>query len=116
MLSELMYFLFIVIIFIFAYGVSTQSLMFHNQELNLDLIKNIFIPAYFVIGGEYMELDKLINGNETYIFIFLMTGFNNIYKNILSHYDKLIHVRQIAQNMIDIHKMVVQRSMEAKLA
>lgn len=62
MLNELMVFLLIVIVFIFAYGISTQALMYHNQELNLNLLKNIFFPAYFVIGGEYFEREKLMEG------------------------------------------------------
>lgn len=63
MINELMYFIFIVIVFIFAYGVATQALMYHNQELDLSLIKNVFFPAYFVIGGEYFEREKLMEGN-----------------------------------------------------
>lgn len=62
MLNELMYFMFIVIVFIFAYGVATQALMYHNQEFDLSLLKNIFFPAYFVIGGEYYEREKLMEG------------------------------------------------------
>ncbi len=62
MISELAYFMLIIIVFIFAYGIATQSLMYHNQEFNLDLFKNIFFGAYFVIGGEYFERDKLMDG------------------------------------------------------
>ena len=62
MINELMYFFLIVIVFIFAYGVSTQSLMYHNQEFDFELLKNVFFPAYFVIGGEYYEREKMMDG------------------------------------------------------
>lgn len=61
MIGQLAYFTLIAVIFIFSYGVSTQSLMYHNQEFNLGLIKNIFFPAYFVIGGEYYQRDDLMD-------------------------------------------------------
>ena len=64
MLNELAVFLLIVIVFIFAYGISSQSLMYHNQELSLSLIKSVFLPAYFVIGGEYFEREKLMDIEE----------------------------------------------------
>ena len=51
------------VLFLFAFGVSTQALMFRGQELDLDLIKNVFFPAYFVIGGEYYTLDSILDGN-----------------------------------------------------
>ena len=60
MIRELMYFILIVLVFIFAYGVSTQSLMYHNQKLELALLKNIFFPAYFMLGGDYYEREKLM--------------------------------------------------------
>lgn len=64
MLNQLAVFLFIVIVFIFAYGISTQALMYHNQELSFSLLKNVFLPAYFVIGGEYFEREKLMDMQE----------------------------------------------------
>jgi transient receptor potential cation channel subfamily M protein 7 len=60
MLSQLMYFLLIVVMFMFAFGVSTQALMYHNQALNADLLKNVFLPAYFIIGGEYYTYNYMI--------------------------------------------------------
>jgi len=46
----------------FAFGISTQSMMYHNQSLDWDLLKNVFFPAYFVIGGEYLKADTLLGG------------------------------------------------------
>jgi hypothetical protein len=54
----------LVVVFLFAFGVSTQSLMFHNQELNGDLLKQVFFPSYFVIGGEYYTLDDILTGKK----------------------------------------------------
>jgi hypothetical protein len=62
MIKELMNFLLIVLVFIFGYGVSTQSLMFHNQKLDLSLLKNLFFSAYFILGGDYYEREKLMQG------------------------------------------------------
>jgi transient receptor potential cation channel subfamily M protein 2 len=70
MMIELFYFISIILVFIFAYGVSTQSLMYHNQELNFDLIKNVFYPAYFVIAGDYYEREKLMNGKYKLFHVF----------------------------------------------
>jgi hypothetical protein len=69
MISELAYFMLIIIVFVFAYGISTQSLMYHNQAFDLDLMKSIFFGAYFVIGGEYFERDKLMDGMATILFV-----------------------------------------------
>jgi hypothetical protein len=62
MLVELAYFMLIIAVFILAYGISTQSLMYHNQEFNVNLLKNIFFGGYFVIGGEFFEREKLMDG------------------------------------------------------
>ena len=56
-----MYFISIVLVFMFAFGVSTQSLMYHNQALNLDLLKNVFFPSYFIIAGEYYTRETIMS-------------------------------------------------------
>lgn len=58
-----MNFMLIVLVFIFTYGVSTQSLMYHNQKFDFNLLKNLFFPGYFVLGGDYYEREKLMEGN-----------------------------------------------------
>jgi len=45
----------------FAFGVSTQALLYPNQSLNSDLLKSVFFPAYFVIGGEYYTRSDIMN-------------------------------------------------------
>ena len=62
MIKELMSFILVVLVFLFSYGVVTQSLMYHNQKLDFNLIKNLFFPAYFVLGGDYYEREKLMEG------------------------------------------------------
>ena len=60
---ELGAFIFIMAVFFFAFGVSTQSLLYHNMPLDRNLIKNVFFPAYFVIGGEYYTAESILTGN-----------------------------------------------------
>ena len=43
----------IVLILVLAFGVSTQALLYPNQILNAQLLGNVFLPAYFVLGGDY---------------------------------------------------------------
>ena len=57
-----MYFIAIVIVFIIAFGVSTQALLYPNQVLENKLLQNVFLPAYFVIGGEYYTRDNIMAG------------------------------------------------------
>jgi hypothetical protein len=46
----------------FAFGVSTQALMYPNQALDKALLNNIFFPSFFVIGGEYYTKDLIMSG------------------------------------------------------
>ena len=54
-------FFLVILAFMFAMGVSTQGLMYHNVPVDLKLIKNVFLPAFFVIGGEYYTKDDMLN-------------------------------------------------------
>lgn len=62
MVYELAYFISIILVFMIAYGVANQSLLYHNQEFDLELLKNIFFPTFFVIGGDYYEKDTIMDG------------------------------------------------------
>jgi hypothetical protein len=53
MTINLAMFMLIVLVFMFAFGVCVQSLMFPNQPLNRMLFSNVFFPSFFVIGGDY---------------------------------------------------------------
>lgn len=48
----------------FAFGVSSTALMFQNLELNIDLVKTIFLPGYFMIGGEYYTLEEIMSASS----------------------------------------------------
>ena len=53
-------FLLFIIVFIFAFGVSTQALLFPNQNLDLTLLANIFYPSFLVItGSDYAFKDGI---------------------------------------------------------
>ncbi|RNA09709.1 transient receptor potential cation channel subfamily M member 3 isoform X26 [Brachionus plicatilis] len=61
MLTQLAYFMLIVLVFMFAFGISSTALMFENSELNINLVKNVFLPGYFMIGGEYYTLEEIMS-------------------------------------------------------
>lgn len=61
MVIQLFYFSIILILFIFAFGVSTQAMMFPNQPLNKELLKNIFFPGFFVTAREYYTRSIIMN-------------------------------------------------------
>ena len=45
-------FMLIVFIIIFTYGISTQALMFHNQDGSFEqILGNIFLPSFFILSG-----------------------------------------------------------------
>jgi hypothetical protein len=54
--------MFIVIVVIFSFGISIQSLLFPNQELNWTVFGNIFLPSFFTISGENLGLTDTILG------------------------------------------------------
>jgi hypothetical protein len=80
MVIQLVHFLLIVLLVMFGFGIITQALMYPNAELNANLLKNIFFPAYFVTGGEYYTRSNIMNGMLELYFIktpycdFLITG------------------------------------------
>lgn len=37
-------------------------MMYHNVPLDKELMKNVFFPAFFVIGGEYYTADSILEG------------------------------------------------------
>ena len=56
-------FFLVILAFMFAFGVSTQGLMYHNVPVDLELVKNVFLPAFFIIGGEYYTKDDMLAVN-----------------------------------------------------
>jgi hypothetical protein len=62
MIIQMGYFLLIVLSVMFAFGIISQSLMYPNQPLNSQLLRKIFLPAYFVIGTEFYMRNLMMNG------------------------------------------------------
>jgi len=60
------YFFIIIFLFIFAFGVSTQALLYPNQVLDENLLSNVFFPSFFVIAGEYYTRELIMSGNLYY--------------------------------------------------
>ncbi|CAF0977505.1 unnamed protein product [Brachionus calyciflorus] len=64
---NLAYFFLIILVFFFAFGISTQSLLFQNQQLNTNLLRNVFFPSYFVLIGDYYTLASMTQADENCI-------------------------------------------------
>ncbi len=60
------YFMLIVFLIMFAFGIAMQALTFHNPPLSYYLILNTFYQTYFVIGGQYSETTLMgyMNNNQ----------------------------------------------------
>ena len=52
--------MFIVIVFIFGFGISTQALLYPNQDLNWTLLGNVALPAYFILSGDDFSIRSSI--------------------------------------------------------
>jgi hypothetical protein len=61
-MQELLYFILIVIVSMFGFGIATQSLMYPNQELSSTILANVFLPSYFLIGADNIIRDEVISG------------------------------------------------------
>ena len=59
-----MFFVTIIAIFVCAFGVTTQALLYPENELNLKLFMNIFHKAYWPIYGEIKVLEEDIKMNS----------------------------------------------------
>lgn len=38
--------------------------MYHNSLLNIALLKNVFMPAFWVIGGDYYTKELILNPTD----------------------------------------------------
>lgn len=65
MILQLIYFLFFIVLIIFAFGVAMHSLLYPNSELDSNLMKGIFFPSFFVLGKEYYLRNELMNPSKT---------------------------------------------------
>ena len=66
---HLFYFMILVVLFMFAFGVSTNSLMYPNQNLDKELLKSVFFPSFFVIFKEYYTRSEIMNGKFYLMFL-----------------------------------------------
>ena len=54
--------MFIVIVFMFAFGISTRALLYPNEDLSWSLLGNTFLPAYFIMSGDDYSIRETILG------------------------------------------------------
>jgi hypothetical protein len=59
---ELANFTIIMIVIIFAFGVTTQALLYPNQDLTAVLFGNVFLPGLFIMAGDNIIKDSIMNG------------------------------------------------------
>ena len=59
---ELAYFLLILIVIVFAFGICIQALMYHNQSLDQELMETVFFTSYMVIAGQNDIFYTMLNG------------------------------------------------------
>ena len=62
-IMDLSYFVLILCVFWFGFGVTTQALMYYNQSLNSDLLKNVFFPSYFVIADNAYTISTILSAS-----------------------------------------------------
>ena len=48
------------LVFMFAFGVTTQALLFPNQALSAVVLGNVFLPAWFLLSGDNYIIRGLI--------------------------------------------------------
>lgn len=54
----------IILLIVAAYGVIVQALMYHNQNLDITLVENMFFAAYMVIAGNNDIAGKMLDSNN----------------------------------------------------
>ena len=57
---ELCFFMLIYLLFFFAFGISTYSMMFSNRPLDAELLRQVFFPSFWVLAGQYYTRDILM--------------------------------------------------------
>ncbi|XP_048577809.1 transient receptor potential cation channel subfamily M member 7 isoform X2 [Nematostella vectensis] len=68
MTVDMIYFLLIMVIFLLAYGVAQQAILFPNQPPSWAIISHIFFRPYFQIYGELFITDPIQLDNRTTAF------------------------------------------------
>ena len=57
-MRDLLYFVLIPLVFIIAYGLAAQAILYPNADLEIELVQSILEKAYFQIYGE-LYLDEI---------------------------------------------------------
>jgi len=73
---DLLYFLLILAIFVVAYGVTTQIILYPNSDLNIRLVKDVLSYASWSIFGEF-NIEEISGWYENYVCI-IVTYAQNI--------------------------------------
>ncbi|XP_078586018.1 transient receptor potential cation channel subfamily M member-like 2 [Branchiostoma floridae x Branchiostoma japonicum] len=63
MLKDLLFFIFILIIFILAYGIGSQSILYPNESRVWTVLQGIFHKSYFHVYGE-LFLEEIMNDDQ----------------------------------------------------
>jgi hypothetical protein len=71
---ELAYFLLLLLVFVFAFGVSTQGIMFESEPISAELLRKVFSPAFWLIIRRYYTRDLIFAG-KLKIKIFILVSF-----------------------------------------
>lgn len=61
-LTDLMFFVLILLVFVFAYGVASQVLRYPNATLSWEILKRVVYEPYWNIYGELFLEDMQGNG------------------------------------------------------
>jgi len=56
MMKQLAFFMPIILLYMFTYSIVSHALQFHNSVPSIELLKDIFFPGYFILGGEHYKL------------------------------------------------------------
>ena len=64
------YFLLIVVVFLMAYGVAQQSILFPQEAGSWELVPKVFFRPYFQIYGELFIEDNVYSGFFIYCFLY----------------------------------------------
>jgi len=102
-IMDLSYFVLILCVFWFGFGVTTQALMYYNQSLNSDLLKNVFFPSYFVIADNAYTISTILSAS---IFLNLFNFFklktNLHWKRLCFKKIQIVHHKQLMVKIVQI--------------
>jgi hypothetical protein len=63
MAIQLIYFMVIFVLFMFAFGIATQALLTLNQTMDKFLLQRVFLPAFYFIISNLILSDMVIKSN-----------------------------------------------------